>query len=123
MSSALPKKATASLSLEALRDQALRLCGDNLFLVADVKAYWLERIPREPRPVVEYLIELFSHFEADWRGAVHEQLMNDKGGKFKEAFEQFKKSQLHRFSESSHQSEEAQAEANLEESLNHLSDV
>lgn len=110
-----------SFSLEALRSQVLRLCGDNLFLAPEVKAYWLERIPREPRAVVEYLVGLFSNFEKDWKGAVHEQLMNDKEGKFKQAFDVFKKSQMHRFSESSHQSEEAKAEADLEKSLNDLS--
>lgn len=109
-----------AISLDALREQALRLCNDNLFLAPEVKAYWVERIPREPRAVIEYLVELFSNFEKDWRGAVHEQLMNDKEGKFAPAFDVFKKSQMRDLSEGSHSSEVEQAETALEKALDEL---
>lgn len=117
-----PSASQKSSSLAELRSQALQLCGDNLFLAPEVKAYWLERIPREPRPVVEYLVKLFSNFEKNWRGAVHEQLMNDKEGKFKKAFDVFKKSQMRNFSEGSHVAETAAAEDYLEKALDELQD-
>lgn len=103
--------------LDALREEALNLCGHNIFLDETNQAYWEKQIPLIPIEALKYLIKFFKDFEKSFRIMLEKSFSKDPEGKNWQKFIQFKKSQISKLSQFQSSSDSNTADADLNTAL------
>lgn len=106
--------------LDALREEALNLCGHNIFLDETNQAYWEKQIPLIPIEALKYLIKFFKDFEKSFRIMFKKSLSQDPDGKHWQRLIQFKKSQLSKLSQFQSSNDSHTADADLDVALENL---